>query len=141
MHSLPKPNGNMPAAPGAPPSSAMEQTNPNFSTTTIGTIGNESINTPGRRRTQERLHPVGQKKPNNWGLRDMHGNASEWCRDWYAKKLQGGRDPHGPATGLEPVRRGGSCFRPVFEARSASRIESFPNREPETGFRLAVVRE
>ncbi|MBR5978267.1 MAG: formylglycine-generating enzyme family protein, partial [Verrucomicrobia bacterium] len=49
------------------------------------------------------LHPVRQKKPNAWGLYDMHGNVWEWCLDWYGSPLNAGTDPKGSSSGSERV--------------------------------------
>ena len=69
-------------------------------------------------------HPVGQKKPNPWGLFDMHGNVPEWCWDRYDAgyyKTSVVCDPPGPGKGEQRVYRGGSWNHQPAQTRSANR--------------------
>jgi len=92
----------------------------------------------------EKTHPVGQKRPNLWGLYDMHGNVWEWCGDGYDAgyyRQPPGADPRGPSQAASRVLRGGSwkSIGPQ-DARSANRYDIAPgNRDDCLGFRVARV--
>ena len=78
--------------------------------------------------TDEGYRKVGRKKPNPWGLHDMHGNVAEWVLDQYTENGYGSNsveplvDPLVVPQTLYPrVVRGGSWDQPANELRSAAR--------------------
>lgn len=88
-------------------------------------------------------HPAGRKKPNAWGLHDIHGNAWEWVNDWFDPEYYARSpptDPQGPESGSKRVVRGGSWHATATSWRTAFRRDYDPDyRGISIGFR--VLRE
>jgi len=90
-------------------------------------------------------HPVGELKPNAFGLYDMNGNAYEYCSDWHSKNpydTKAVEDPKGPATGTERVVRSGSWGTDPMHCRSAFRGGAGQtHRNRRDGFRVVRAAE
>lgn len=89
---------------------------------------------------QDVVRPVGTRKPNDWGLCDMHGNVWEMCEDWLGDYPTGmATDPTGATSGSYRVTRGGSVMYPADACRSANRHHASLRRASVDffGFRVA----
>jgi formylglycine-generating enzyme required for sulfatase activity len=96
-----------------------------------------------RYNSRHRTQPVAQKKPNSWGLYDMHGNVWEWCLDMWHSGYEGAPADGSPwteAKHFEPVMRGGSFINPSWWLRSAMHMRNNPGNRfsYNQGFRLVL---
>jgi formylglycine-generating enzyme required for sulfatase activity len=90
----------------------------------------------------DKIHPVGRKRPNNFGIFDMLGNVWEWCSDWYDASYYRESpylNPTGPEKGKRRVQRGGGFRHSGHYLRCAHRNDQDPAKnKPYLGFRLVL---
>ena len=84
---------------------------------------------------KQTTQPVGQKKPNAWGLYDMLGNVWEWVDDYYNEKMFA--DPVPPAKGKEHVLKGAPFYGDVKNATYMTHAAG-PGSKYDVGFRLVM---
>jgi formylglycine-generating enzyme required for sulfatase activity len=84
---------------------------------------------------EAKYHQVGKKKPNPWGLHDMHGNVAEWVQDKYEPDFYAKFPTDKPTvfplcvadTEYPRVARGGAWDASAANLRSAARMSSNPD--------------
>ncbi len=88
--------------------------------------------------SERKTHPVATKKPNAWGLYDMHGNVLEWCQDWYDDYPKGKViDPKGASSAQHKVLRGGAWLGSPTTLQCTFRSEDYAVvQSNDIGFRL-----
>lgn len=86
-------------------------------------------------------HEVALKRPNPFGLYDMHGNVMEWCVDVYSEKAPGGDNPLITQGDLARVCRGGRWSSNASSCRCANRSSrnSPDEKFSHLGFRVVRV--
>ena len=91
-----------------------------------------------------KIHPVGEKLPNELGIHDMSGNRWEWCWDWFEERYYAESsqiDPAGPTTVpsgmmIEKSRRSGSSIEEAFTIRTTYRSADGIDYPGGNGFRM-----